>query len=674
MIAAYFALATRVGVTITDPGQPLERLVPELARATGRRLVVDASLAGDVVALQVRDVDADELLRKVAFAVDAEWRQEGTSWLLVRSLRNREERKRREDAAILAQLRAIWAKTESGWVARPEWTQSSAEALAADVLKLRRAWDETRSFNATEQLQRDIARRSPNGYIFRDLVHLLGPKAFTELRPTKRIIYSTLPSAMQRPFSAETQPAITRSLEAIHAWERVAAREHLNQPFRDSSGGTVSFGLFGNREDRPPRDPIAGFRLTAQELDIGGPILLALEGFTSSGDLIFEETMQLIGPLRGASLDPDWLIRPDRAGPEYDLNRALDPVRFEPLADAIGSRLCAIAERRHVNFVGALCDQMVSGGFRVAARANLDDVVRNRYPDAFDVQHVDGWMIVRPRYPREAEQTRAPRAVIKKWLERRRASSIMTLAEEAAFALKLPISPENNLPDALRRLVEKAPVEWGGNGREALRLYGSLSEDLRKRMTTPDGVSIADLPAAARQALDVIVYGRKDPQIERKWVTTSEDGAVTYHSSFLDRTIFGDATFTFPTGLPPQGRIRMTLNEQSVIVPERADGGQIVAELVGSAADLARLANSRPERYDFNRLRAASKVDVRFIVDFGAGLSITRSLQGLTTPTGGEMSISQLPEDFRTAYETYLSRLRANSQFQRNGSKGAPKP
>ncbi|MFN3683638.1 MAG: hypothetical protein ACK41F_06840, partial [Fimbriimonadaceae bacterium] len=87
------ALSHADPVDAVVPAMPLEKAVRLLSQAVGKRLEVSRELAGEVVVVSASKVEPDELLARVASALGASWRDDGSKLTLVLTDAQRKEQR-----------------------------------------------------------------------------------------------------------------------------------------------------------------------------------------------------------------------------------------------------------------------------------------------------------------------------------------------------------------------------------------------------------------------------------------------------------------------------------------------------------------------------------------------------------------------------------------------------
>ncbi len=95
MLAVFTALfLTQSQLNFKVEIERIERVVPQLAQATGMNLNFDPAVADDVVYVRARAVTASDLMKHIALAIDAEWVPTSSGFRLTRTNANMLECKR----------------------------------------------------------------------------------------------------------------------------------------------------------------------------------------------------------------------------------------------------------------------------------------------------------------------------------------------------------------------------------------------------------------------------------------------------------------------------------------------------------------------------------------------------------------------------------------------------
>src|SRR5690349_18513079 len=72
-------------ITFACPAAPAKSLLRDLTAATGVPMDAAPTTANDVLVVKVKDVTVDQLMKRIAQAVDGEWRLVGDTYRLERS-------------------------------------------------------------------------------------------------------------------------------------------------------------------------------------------------------------------------------------------------------------------------------------------------------------------------------------------------------------------------------------------------------------------------------------------------------------------------------------------------------------------------------------------------------------------------------------------------------------
>ncbi|MCA1997124.1 MAG: hypothetical protein LDL56_07845, partial [Armatimonadetes bacterium] len=214
------ALAAADPVDVVVPAMPLEKAVRLLSQATGKRLEVSRELAAEVLVVSASKVEPDELLARVASCLGATWRDDGSKLTLVLTDAQRKEQR---DAELAWRQRAAEAAI-----------QKLSEPLAKHPTFDAKAIEEARqgggvpamggggfSPMAMAQLGRNLIAgnpASPTGRAVARLARLIGPKTLAMLGDGERLVFSTSPNAMQRPFPNGSLPILNQLIAEQAKW------------------------------------------------------------------------------------------------------------------------------------------------------------------------------------------------------------------------------------------------------------------------------------------------------------------------------------------------------------------------------------------------------------------------------------------------------------------------
>lgn len=195
MPLALLAALTTFSVTLQVRAQPLSLLLPALSQRLGRTLTVQPTLAREQIVIDVKNVEPDMLLTRIAEVTHAEWVLKGEEFRLERS-------PERERSLIEAENRFHIEDLTAGW----------KRALVTP-------------YSAAEEARRYLARRSkpiqergsagvhPVERYLNELLLHIPAESIVRLRGGQSLRFSNRPNAIFRPFPASAAPVLSRFLK-----------------------------------------------------------------------------------------------------------------------------------------------------------------------------------------------------------------------------------------------------------------------------------------------------------------------------------------------------------------------------------------------------------------------------------------------------------------------------
>jgi hypothetical protein len=196
------ALASAVqapSITFSGPPGPAKAVLAQISKLAGQNLVTSQATAEDVLYVRVKEMSLERLQDLVSRATGNVWRKDSEGLRLVRDA---EADKAREQAAREARAKIIETALEKG-------TSPGGRILNPEALQ-----------------------GMPSEKAARDLAKVVGARALAQIGPDQRVVFSSHPTRMQRPFPASVA-AIARELALA----------------------------VQNQKDRPGPDPTTGVRM-----------------------------------------------------------------------------------------------------------------------------------------------------------------------------------------------------------------------------------------------------------------------------------------------------------------------------------------------------------------------------------------------------------------------------
>ncbi|HLK14786.1 MAG TPA: hypothetical protein VKT78_08275, partial [Fimbriimonadaceae bacterium] len=537
-IATLALVSQGAPVTFHEPAAPLSRLMPALAKACNLQLEVSQALKTDVVCIDVHDVTPKALLDNLAWACGARWLEgkDGVFTLIVSdTLRNQQAQDE-----LARQARLIVAN-----LMRPPDSEDSEGA--------------TRPATTEPDLQREVFSGELDAT---PILRAFDPFFLASIPERGKVVFSTHPTPLQRPFPFDPGPIIRKILADYN--------EAASKPARDADEPTGLTPITGE----PSRIVLAvEKRFVGDNVQAIGHLRLLNSrgerldppnsgGGSSGGDLGYSgkgkpvtlpRETRLFEAFQGdrrreqMSLDAHFSMpdgyQPARmasAARAEALERFLNPERVDPLTYS-GGVLRALASANELQLVACLPDSF--GDFWSSEH---DEDIKSRLAvnGSVDARLGGGWLKCRPRDPVESARRR---------LDRHRLAGLLKLLEERAWLGRSEVaslammgfeSGDFPMLDSWCKIARPS-LEFDfsdGHDWDAARLYFTLPEAQRDNIHGQTERQVLLAPEILAQMQRAVFGGEGPHQFTGLYLSErlGEDDGI----------LEADATDALPGGLP----------------------------------------------------------------------------------------------------------------------------
>lgn len=399
--------ALPAAVTIEYPGGSLKRLVSELSAAARMDLRVEQSIADKVVVLRSDDRPVEEVLGKLAWAVDGKWIRSGQVRTLVadREALAKESARKRADFA-----QSIQKKLDEFRAEEKPFDRDAARNLKRELdnPNERRVRSDAEALAASQRIER-LTRQIPGTRALYRLLDLIGAQALAEIPEWSSQAWGTKTGRLVKPLPAGWRKII----DALAAEQSVWAGAY-------SAPADEQMRAF--RWARPVDEPIVHVLI---EVRRGGqqywaPRLYAATGngsviVSSYADFFAWRNLWSLGTWEKALAEAKYDFDVGAAGLHlvgsggWKRSSAPDPVvlktllfpeQNDPVGLAAGPLLIEAAKRQERSYVGRVGDYLAVP-FAAFAKDGLfaPELLRLTASRSFDYQSEtdDHWIAMRPR-------------------------------------------------------------------------------------------------------------------------------------------------------------------------------------------------------------------------------------------------------------------------------------
>ena len=226
----------------------IERVVPQLAQATGMDLKFDPAVADDVVYVRARAVTASDLMKHVALAIDAEWVPTGSGFRLTRTDANMLECKRADALRHEKATAKLSAEIQRQYeVARSKPAQSPKQ-LVRELREFigRQGTDGAEEFEISDKVD-DVLASSPIGLAAFESFTNIGPDGLAKIPVGEFRTFSEEPRAL----GIQSKLVSAERLKQVDEFIKQCSLEANKQNLTIENEGWFMYKLYG-RTALPP--------------------------------------------------------------------------------------------------------------------------------------------------------------------------------------------------------------------------------------------------------------------------------------------------------------------------------------------------------------------------------------------------------------------------------------
>ncbi|MER3495989.1 MAG: hypothetical protein C4320_03785 [Armatimonadota bacterium] len=629
---------------------------------------------------------------RLAKVFAGEWRQvEDGTWffnrapLAAREEAQRESRRRKEESRKLLAL-AVRNLSET-----PELNGAAAEQLAKELRCIKAmmpSQDDYYTFNeAAYRRLSALENKGPAKRALFRVITALPPNLLAETPEEGRTVYSTVPTAMQKPMPVNVDAILDSYMREQNTWVDALG-------VRDDSSGVMYSSLESrrNRVTRPPsvvtitvENDYGTRQIELKAYDEKGEI--TLDGRTSVGELSREteeeSPREAIKDTFRVNSSPESqqlarLLKPEPQGlKKVDSSPFLDVVTKDPLSYAPSDFLLSYARAKGKGLMVRTSDNLFYLSFTVPEKINangVDEIDTQVLKSFMELENNNDWIYVTPRGDRGKRSRFFPREDLARALAIVTKPGRLTVDQQAALTLSIPPQAKESY---LTRLLNRASGQGYLNiGDDMMRLYALLSREQRQLAESPHGLNISSLSVGQRELINKMVYqgsawflsyqpDYSSPEGEEE---TAEDQQKRYQDLNEDQNLFWNGylrepTFSLPNGIPETTILRISrsvgdkLKTGPVSRPWGVQEGQTV-----EISELAQymIEKENPRRFpwsqsDWNRknieqMRLVNQERVTMTIHFTKKIVGTSSMSSEENISEEIYSLNTLPKSFLDKY------------------------
>jgi hypothetical protein len=676
VIAILFTLAMRASapnVTLVSRGATVGAILREASKQTGIAMGAVPETRDEIIIVSVHDAPVKAFQDQLAQAIGARWRLSGGVLRLVRPLNLENEQADAERRIRIEEIKAGLAKLKRRAAEMGEFTAQSAKVLAdkLDLIntKYKGHLSDSQGLEATIALE----PQTPGGRLAIGAIVGLTPEDVADVGPGERTVYSTNPTAMQRPMPGDLEPLIHQ-----YQSEQQLYTDALKQlPVGQGHGRfAVSEAAAGGLDEvstvllvlaRSPYNPNLTVDIHLVRKD--GTYVGRARSLLDLGETDPHEPHIADGvvPLSQQSLRMTAALDQLQKGKTFIddhtlLKQLTHPEQFDPLSYVAADGVFALADQQ--NTIACLPDTaFLEPAFTAVQKSKQLD--KGKFSDWLTnncgVSRGGGWLVASPRRMVETRSLRVDRAVLGQFLRGSIDNGGVVLDDLALFVSRLPTRYMDTLVPLLAFFV-LPDLNAGVSDKsiELLRMYGRLTPEQRAEITAGKAITFAGLDPASKADLNHMAF-RADPPLSYVVRTV---GASAPPPAFVE-TIQTEVTEAMPRGIPDTASISMNSSSSEAVL---ADGGgdfvnyepmnpyRLAYALVH--AEQADPTDKR-EKIKFDLFRFGHTRNVNIRVELTPSIEVEQTLKETSfSRKDASVPYDQLPESFRKAVQAAMIQVR----------------
>lgn len=514
-------------VAFETAAEPASVALAELSKTSGTQLYPSKALKDEMLVLRFQQVDLSIAMDKIAEACSAKWVKTNEGYELVRTPDMVRDMEKRAHAKRVALIKKALGSRQKELI---PYNQSTVEALHEMITKPNQnSTDE----EAASHLMAQQYQQLPASRFSLRLMAAMDADMLADLPLGSRVVFSTAPTAKQRPIGASVMQLVPEYTKEQNLWSKVATLPEPEPPAEGeirlytSSPWGLPFGTAPIKGApakclviiRPAEFSInIEFRL----VDANG-MFLAREGFPQTGGSLElwdppKENGQVKAEPKSPSIHLSVTAKQlaNRAEEEWDQKQEEKPLpeelkqflmhvgQTEPLTLFPSEPLLKSAAIQGVNVAACLDDTEFQS--TITKTEPAEEVLREMETAIESSKLEDGWFVSQPPdplHPQHADR-RALGQLIRNAIRDHRVS-LDSLADYSQSSVG---DYYNTIASEITSDISVEDVYMSSDW-EFVRLYGTLSQQERNRMASGGTLAVGAMTPTQREIVEKIVYSRE---------------------------------------------------------------------------------------------------------------------------------------------------------------------
>jgi hypothetical protein len=509
---------------------PLSQALSDLSKAAGTKLMADGDLGEERIILRLEAVPAKVMMDKIADVCSAEWKPVDGGFELFRSPAMVAKLEKANLDRRVSHITQSIQKMVSDANSDGRMTKDQAAMMADYFIKSRDLLYTGTRPPYNRQANLAMNRRMAETRLLAQVLAGMNPTDLANLAPGGRYVYTPKPNAVQRelqPIDEETMREYVEDQNMISdaVVDRITkAKRQISADVSDSYPHIKDLNLKPYLVIQPwtGTDTVqADLYINSSTQNVGFTSTLLANTMSSAEFWSRYDADQGRANSKGIELDPrlkPLLERPISNGladappaPDPDIRSALlTPTEHDPLAFFTSECVLKIADADGVNVAFAPCDDCENEA-RLACRngkftSSLVQTLLAQYGGE-ECSNQDGWFTGKPLSPLRADARRCPRPEMQKYLRAIDEKGYASIEDQVALVMACAYATSDLLPSiATAELWSQRSNVGSYPSENAIRLYGSLSEEQKGQAKSNLELTYAQLTAEQREFLEWFVY------------------------------------------------------------------------------------------------------------------------------------------------------------------------
>ena len=667
-------------ITYRTVAVPLHQALDDISKRSGITLFASEELQDEPVIVSVKGVSTQELIDRIAFTVDAQWKERSKSEFEL--YRSEARSQQLQDATVADRTKKIQLATDrlKKTIAPSDYTELGLEKTARSLAGALQTLDEDavakRGFIDARQAE-TILTRSPAHHFLIGLMQLLPVADLAKLDPGQGIIYSTSPTTGEVALPDGTADLLEEFVREqnlfAEAFARIRKNAHptsatawMNDKVAPVSADRLRIVLTVDRFPYGISSPSAHLLVIDGSKESGmSNVVDAFQSFSKlspqESEKNYDDAKALAAkdidvPLRDESrIVLDAINEATKAGwgvmdmtpPVKEL--LLHPDQRDPLSFYVSDAILYLADSRHKNLVAYPSDYMLRNGLSSESPGamKLPTFLYDLPRSGIDLDEDQGWLILKPIEPKEEWIRRMNRGLLANCLREANERGFISIEAAAALANSEHGNQDSNFPEFYERFGEKYNP-YKNRDRHLLRFYASLSQSQVDRLKSGAPLTVSDFSKVQYDRFTDLIYQSRS--YSRMQFQTQE---MMYASGGYE--LQKEPCEILPEGIPNTTSISMNVSNNDVfLIDRKAD--TVDAVMVGTITDIAyAVLQKGPFLADQTGVHNAAGIgwisagqsrETMFNFDFGKGRTGSESLKEIFF-SPDRFTLDTLPGDLK---------------------------